>query len=106
LADCVGGAAYVDGISATIPILDHDLDVAVAHASLLAKAGIRFDYPEASAEEVREELARRRFGQVLADEVSASQRRGGSARIADAAAIVREDRDRRLSTAFIRGRGR
>ena len=72
----------------------------------LAKAGIRFDYPEASAEEVREELARRRFGQVLADEVSASQRRGGSARIADAAAIVREDRDRRLSTSFIRGRGR
>ena len=41
----------------------------------LAKAGIRFDYPEASAEEVREELARRRFGRVLADEMKASQRR-------------------------------
>ncbi|HMS14243.1 MAG TPA: hypothetical protein PKD80_14175 [Microthrixaceae bacterium] len=41
----------------------------------LATAGIRFDYPEASAEEVREELARRRFGRVLADEMNASQRR-------------------------------
>ena len=41
----------------------------------LATASIRFDYPEASAEEVREELARRRFGRVLADEMNASQRR-------------------------------
>ena len=58
---------------------EHDRAVVADQLSVdvaeLAKAGIRFDYPEASAEEVREELARRRFGRVLADEMNASQRR-------------------------------
>ena len=38
----------------------------------LAMAGIRFDHPEASADEVRHELARRRFGRDLASAMNPS----------------------------------
>ena len=42
----------------------------------LAAAGIRFDHPDASTEEMRHELTRRRYGRRLADQAYDSQLRG------------------------------
>ena len=52
--------------------LANQLSVAVAE---LALAGIRFDHPEASIDEVRHELARRRYGRELADEMNPPRQR-------------------------------